>query len=114
MLYGSGRIGYGLSREEMRMSAPKEVWVTWILGGDGKPFAVDSNKAMRLDGDVRYLRADLVADLITAGEMLADAFDPNRDNISQKPYNSFAVAWDRALAALKEGKNERHAEKRRG
>ena len=79
------------------MSAPREVWVTWILGDDGKPFAVDANKAMRLDGDVRYLRADLVDDLIAAGEAMRVA-------LLGADYREVTVNWTRALAAMKEEK----------
>lgn len=46
-----------MSAEER--SAPHEVWVTWVDGDDGAPFAVDANRAKRLDGDTRYLLASL-------------------------------------------------------
>jgi hypothetical protein len=72
------------------MSAPKEVWCSDFGGDVGGSWRVDSNAAH----PVRYLRADLVDELITAGEGLRD----------ESKVTDCIVAWDRAVAALKEGK----------
>lgn len=80
------------------MSAPREVFVAFQItapNADGLAMPVDTyfgpNK------NIRYLRADLVDDLIAAGAILADAYDPARTHIGAQ----YATAWDAAVAKIK-------------
>ena len=84
------------------MSAPNEVWIKELKSGLAL-HALRPEQWAQILGDKsefeRYFRTDLVDDLIAAGAILADAYDPARTHIGAQ----YATAWDAAVAKIKGG-----------